>query len=491
MNLEEGTTTTEVSATTITVDKPKAPKLDIKRITLIGMAFLAIQMFWQVYDTYMPLFLLDFNIDETMIGFIMALDNILALLMLPIIGLWSDNFPGKLRNKFGRRVPFIVVGSIAAAAIFIVVNIAHINQKIGLMICMTVLLVLFMNLYRTPAVSLMPDITPKRVRSGANAIINILGAVGMALALVLSMIFKKSEEDVARTNQFGLPTYKLAEGSGNWVIIGAVCAALVIVALIFVFFVKENKFVKEKNDKIKELGLDLEEIEPPKERVKLKEVLASLAKSQKFSLLFILLSVALWYFAYNAMGTWFSSFWFKEIADSGFEIPMLIGNVIAFAMFVPAVAIGKKFGRKKTVLFGVILMIGAFALGTVLQFAAPSQTVLKFAMYAVFALVGAGWATINVHSFVMSVEMANERTNGVFTGFYYAFAMGAQVLTPIISGAIISATGLRALMPYALVFSVLAFLTMLPVKHGNVKSEPAPTAPATTPTDTPVGDANA
>lgn len=463
-------------------DKPKGLKLDTKRTMLIGLAFLSISIFWQVYDSYMPLFLQDFDLGrykETMIGVIMALDNILALVMLPVIGFLSDNFPQRLRNKYGRRVPFIVLGSIVAALIFILVNIAHINRLLGLMISMTVLLVLFMNVYRTPAVSLMPDITPKKLRSGANAIINIMGAAGMAIALVVSMIAKKTID--GEPDKYGVPVKMLNPAEHNWIIIGVTCAAMIVVAVIFIFFVKENKFVKEKNGKLKNSG-STEEVETKQQKVKIKEVIGGLKSRERVSLLFILLSVFLWYMAYNALTTRFSTYSFVRLGEGNFETPLLIGNVAAFVMFIPSSLIAKKIGRKNTILIGVGLMIAAFALGSILQFTAPVSAI-KIAMYPVFILTGAGWATINVHSFVMSVELATERTNGVFTGFYYAFAMGAQALTPVISGAIIDAFGgvgggFDTLLPYALVFSCLAFLTMLPVKHGNSKDRPVtPQAP--------------
>lgn len=461
--------------------KPVGLKLDVKQTLLIGIAFMSISMFWQVYDSYMPLFLRDFDLDETLIGVIMALDNILAMVMLPLIGFCSDNFPQHLRKRCGRRIPFIVIGSVLGAVMFVLVNVARINDNLAFMISATVLLLFFMNVYRTPAVSLMPDVTPKYLRSKANAVINIMGAAGMALALVLGIVAKSvlpnGKPVDAGTNEYGVTILKLNPDDKFWFLIGITCAVMIITAIIFCLFVKENKMVKAKEDKLK--AMNLVEDEPPKakEKVKVKSVLRNLGKNQKVSLLFILLSVALWYMAYNAVTTWFSSYSFQVLGKANFEIPMLIGNVAAFAMFIPSGVIGQKIGRKNTVLIGVGLMIAAFLIGTLLQFTA-NKTVIEYAMYPVFVLVGGGWATINVHSFVMSVEMADERTNGVFTGFYYAFAMGAQALTPVVSGMIFDAfgggsKGLMALLPYALIFSCLAFITMLFVRHGNA------TAPVT------------
>ena len=168
-------------------------KLNVRRTLLVGLAFFAVSMFWQVYDNIMPLFLLDFNFTATERGIIMALDNVLAVVLLPFMGILSDNFPQKWRSKFGRRMPFIVVGSVLGAITFMLVNFAHNQLNLVLMLVTTAFVLLCMCFYRTPAVALMPDVTVKPLRSKANAIINLTGTLGGILVLVLGMIFATSK----------------------------------------------------------------------------------------------------------------------------------------------------------------------------------------------------------------------------------------------------------------------------------------------------------
>lgn len=447
--------------------KQKTLKLNVPRIIMVGLAFFTITMFWEIYDNLMPLFLKDFNFGQTLTGVIMALDNILALLLLPFMGLWSDKFPTKLRSKIGRRIPFIICGSVLAAVCFILVNFAHNERNLALMLVSTVFVLLFMCLYRTPAVALMPDVTPKPLRSQANTIINIMGAVGTMITLGITLI-----PGVLIKETIGEGADKVTNLIGNnWIIVAIISSLMVLSAIIMVFKVKENKLLEDKKQQLEAVGMDEDEEEKPSSKMSTRKVIAGLDKNQIKSLLFILVSVFLWYMAYNGVKTHFSRFAMEELNMPNFTLPLLIGNIAAFAMFYPASKIGQKIGRKKTVMIGVVLLIAGFALASLLLFVA-SPAVTAFAMYPVFLLVGGGWATINVHSYVMSVEMATKDTTGVFTGLYYTFAMSAQIVTPILAGLIIEFINYKLLMVYALVFSVLALITMSFVKHGNAKEVP-------------------
>lgn len=443
--------------------KPTGLKLNVGRTVLVGLAFFTITMFWQVYDSLMPLFLKDFDLGETLIGFVMALDNILALVLLPFMGLMSDRFPMKLRNKIGRRIPFIVVGSALAALTFLLLNFAHNERMLWLLIVSAAFLLVFMCLYRTPAVALMPDVTPKQIRSQGNTVINIMGTVGGVITLLLMNILLRYET---------VGDAKLLVGN-NWVLVCFICALMLTASVIMLFKVKENKFVEEKSKQLAELGINEDEDEEnvkseSGEKVKNKKLFANLSKQQKISLTLILLSVFLWYMAYNAVTTHFSLFATRTLGVE-FTLPLIIANAAAFIMFVPASIIGKKIGRKNTIRIGIGMMVAGFAFASVLIFTA-SIDVVKIAMYPTFVLVGGGWATINVHSFVMSVEMATEETTGMYTGLYYTFVSIAQIITPILAGACIQYIMPQTLLPYALIFCVLAFITMSFVKHGNAKT---------------------
>ena len=169
--------------------------------------------------------------------------------------------------------------------------------------------------------------------------------------------------------------------------------------------------------------------------------------------------------AYNALTTHFSVF-SLSVLQAKFTLPLLVANAAAFLMFIPSVEIGKRIGRKKTVMLGVVMMAAGLA-ATVFLLADASASVLKVIMYPTFILVGGGWATINVHSYIMCVELSTESTTGTYTGLYYAFTMTAQIITPIFAGLIMDYVAVIGLVPYSLVFACLAFVTMIFVRHGN------------------------
>ena len=416
-------------------------KLDNKRTITVGFAFLAISAFWQVYDNIIPLILkYFFNMGDTLSGGIMALDNIFALVMLPIFGAWSD----KVHHKRGKRTPFIFVGTVIAAAAMLLLPLAANSRNLVLFVAALFVTLFAMSTFRSPAVSLMPDVTPKPLRSKANAIINLMGAVGVICALALIMFLV----DDGRT-----PSYEP--------LFIAIAAIMVLSLVIILTKVDENKFVSERIAKEEEWGIeDEEEITDEKGNT-------SLPKPVKRSLVFLLLSVAFWYMAYNAVTTAFSKYatemWGME--GGGFAGALMIASVGALISFIPVGIISSKLGRKKVILFGVLLLAASFFCGCL--FKTPN-----FGVNIVFLLVGMAWASINVNSYPMVVEMCKGSDIGKFTGMYYTFSMAAQVLTPILSGFFLEHVGYWTLFPYAAVFAVIAFLTMLNVKHGDSKPEP-------------------
>lgn len=415
-------------------------KLDNKRTITIGFAFLAISAFWQMYDNIIPLILkYFFNIGDTLSGGIMALDNIFALIMLPIFGAWSD----KVNHKRGKRTPFIFVGTIIAVAAMLLLPLAANTRNLVLFVAALFVTLFAMSTFRSPAVSLMPDVTPKPLRSKANAIINLMGAIGVICALALIMFL---------VGEGKTPNYEP--------LFIAIAVIMVLSLVIILTKVDENKFVAERIAKEKEWGIEEEEITDENGNT-------SLPKPVKRSLVFLLLSVAFWYMAYNAVTTAFSKYatemWGME--GGGFAGALMIASVGALISFIPVGIISSKIGRKKVILFGVLLLAASFFCGCL--FKTPN-----FGVNIVFLLVGMAWASINVNSYPMVVEMCKGSDIGKFTGMYYTFSMAAQVLTPILSGFFLEHVGYWTLFPYATVFAVIAFLTMLNVKHGDSKPEP-------------------
>lgn len=437
-------------------------KLDNKRTILVGFAFLAISAFWQVYDNIIPLILkYFFGIGDTLSGAIMALDNIFALIMLPIFGAWSD----RISHRRGKRTPFIFIGTILAVIFMLMLPEAANSRNVIWFVGALFMTLISMSIFRSPAVSLMPDVTPKPLRSKGNAIINLMGAVGIIIALGLIMVL---------VGDGNTPDYEP--------LFISIAVIMVAALLIILFKVDENKMVAQRIAQEKAWGISDEgDGEEDEQKAAGKEPgSGNNAGSQpgsgnakrpgpvKKSLIFLLLSVAFWYMAYNAVTTAFSKYatemWGMEGGD--FAGALMVASVGALVSFIPVGVVSSRLGRKKVILFGVALLAASFFTGFL--FKTPN-----FAVNIVFFLVGVAWASINVNSYPMVVEMCKGDDIGKFTGMYYTFSMAAQVLTPVLSGAFLEHIGYWTLFPYATAFSVIAFLTMLMVKHGDSKPIPA------------------
>ncbi len=409
-------------------------KLNYRRTFLIGLAFLSISAFWQMYDNVIPLILKNsFGLGETITGVIMAADNVLALFLLPIFGSLSD----KVKTPVGKRMPFILTGTALAVILLIILPIADNTRNLILFVVGLFFLLISMGTYRSPAVALMPDLTPKPLRSKANAVINLMGAIGAVYTLIMIKVL------VAKGDTPNYMPLFLAVG-----IFMVIC-----IALLF-FTIKENKLRKE-------VGND----EEPAEEAEVSGGKASkLPKEVKRSLVYMLLSVAFWFIAYNAVTTAFSRYatevWGLE--GGGYADCLLVATVAAIISYIPIGHIASKIGRKKTIIMGVILLGSCF-------FAAGFLSQYHPVMVVFFCIIGFAWAAINVNSYPMVVEIATAGDVGKYTGYYYTFSMAAQVITPILSGALLEYVSYRTLFPYSVVFCILAIVTMSQVKHGDSK----------------------
>ena len=416
-------------------------KLNYKRTILIGFAFMSILAFWQFYDQVIPFILENrFNLNTVTTNAVMSIDNILALFMLPLFGMLSD----KTNSRLGKRTPYILFGTIAASMLMVLLALfENRHHFIGFMATLIVLLVV-MSTYRSPAVAYMPDVTEKPLRSKANAIINLIGYIGGIFATVVMMILLKSEKTAE-----GESTYNANQSFTPVFIV--IAAFMLLSVIIMALTVKENKLPHIKDEEETVSG----EKKP-------------LEKGVKLSLVLILLSVFLWFAAYNAVTTAFSRYcaniWGVSLGkSSGY---LLIATLSAIAAFLPLGFLSSRLGRKKTVLIGIALMTLSFAAAGLIRRETP-------VMYVVFALVGIAWATINVNSYPMVVEIGSGADIGKYTGLYYTFSMAAQIATPILSGLIIDNTkwGYNTLFPYAVIFSAASFITMCFVRHGDCKPQ--------------------
>lgn len=421
-------------------------KLKIGRTILIGMAFLSISAFWQMYDNIIPLILKNgFHMGDTITGVIMALDNVLALFLLPILGSFSD----KTNTKWGKRTPYIVIGTFFAVLFMLMLPVAAGRENFVLFIICLLGTLLAMGLYRSPAVALMPDLTPNKLRSKANAIINLMGAVGglYALAMITIIVGNKKKPDY-------MPLFV------------SIAAIMILAVMILIFTINENRMKKLA---VKEYGIqEMQAEKEPKEAGENQKEKEPGAKDngRKRSFIFLLVSVALWYMAYNAVTTAISRYALHFWGDKSgmYTYCTMCAMVVAIISYVPIGMLATKIGRKKTILGGVALMTVCYGI-------AIMSTSYSWWLYIPFALIGFGWAAINVNSYPMVVAMSKGANIGKYTGLYYTFSMSAQVLTPILSGYLLEHVSYYTLFPYAAVFSVLAFVTMWQVHHGDEKAE--------------------
>lgn len=422
-------------------------KLDTKRTVLVGFAFLSICAFWQMYDNLIPLILTNtFHLNETLSGAIMAADNVLALFLLPLFGGISD----RCGSRLGRRRPFILFGTLAAVALMLGLPLiadsyhaAPAGGKLAAFIGVLGLLLIAMGTYRSPAVALMPDVTPKPLRSKANAIINLMGAVGGIVYLLITTFLYKTKSDVYITY---FPLFAIVGG----IMIGAL--------LIIMLLVDEPKLARRQQE--------YETAHPEDNLAEETENGEALPAPVKKSLAFLLASIALWFIAYNGVTTWFSVYaqntWGMSLGQANTCLTIATGGAIL--SYIPVGNVASRIGRRKTIRFGTLLLGGAFLAAFLYTLFA---TVFSPVLYVLFALVGLAWAAINVNSLPMVVEMCKGSEVGKFTGLYYTFSMTAQIITPIVAGWLLRNVTYKALFPYAAVFAFASFLTMGAVRHGD------------------------
>ncbi len=411
-------------------------KLNSKRTFFIGLAFLSISAFWQMYDNVVPLMLSqNFGLDEFTTGIIMSADNVLALFLLPLMGALSD----KVNTKLGKRTPFVIVGTILAVIFMSILPYATNNNNLILFIVALAFTLISMALYRSPAVALMPDLTPKPLRSKGNAVINLMGAFGGMLALVfISVLVPKGDN----------PNYQI--------LFFAISIVMIIAVILLVITTPENKLLKE-------VQLEYTDEE---DTVHITAGNEKLPKEVSRSLFFILISISLWFMANNAVQTAYSRYAVNVWGLEGGEYAqtLLITTIASILSYIPIGIIASKIGRKKTIMAGLVLMLVSFVL-------AGFFTEYNALINVGFALIGVGLAAVNVNSLPMVVEMSKGSDVGKYTGYYYTFSMSAQIITPILSGYLLQEISYSILFPYCAIFTVLAMCTMSQVKHGDSKPE--------------------
>ncbi len=411
-------------------------KLNYKQTTLVGFAFLSICAFWQLYDNVVPLILKEtFHLGDDVAGVVMAMDNVLALFMLPLFGKLSD----RTRTPIGRRMPYLLGGTAVAVVLMNLLPLADRTRQFTLFIVSLGLLLVAMGVYRSPAVALMPDITPKPLRSKGNAIINLMGALGGVFTLGVT----------------GFLVTVDAEGRNDYTRLFLAVAVLMALSVVVVFLtIRENR-----------LAAAVSDAQPQKEPEKAGGMDA-LPRDMRRSLMFILLSVSLWFMGYNAVTSAFTKYvsvrWGYDIAAA--SRCLMVATVGAVLSYLPVGALASRFGRKRLIQAGVLLLAACFG-------AAAFYHTFHASLYVLFALVGAAWAMINVNSYPMVVEISKSADVGKYTGYYYTFSMAAQIATPILSGLLLEHVGYHTLLPYAAVMVALSFVTISLTRHGDSRPE--------------------
>lgn len=419
-------------------------KLNYKRTLLVGLAFLSICAFWQLYDNVVPLILKNtFDIPDDIAGVIMALDNVLALFLLPLFGKLSD----RTHTRLGRRMPYILGGTLVAVVLMNLLPVADAARSLWLFVVALGLLLLAMGVYRSPAVALMPDVTPKPLRSKGNAIINLMGTLGGVFTLAAT----------------GLLVTRDATGRENYSALFLAVSILMLAAVVVLLLtIRENRLAREVElQNLATQGEDAAQAQAD-ETPSTGAGFSSLDPALRRSLILILCSVSLWFMGYNAVTTAFTKY---VSVQWGYDIKaasqcLMVATVGAVVSYLPVGFLSSRFGRKRVIQAGVLLLAACF--GTAALFAQFSPV-----LYGIFALVGAAWAMINVNSYPMVVEISKSGDVGKFTGYYYTFSMAAQIVTPIVSGALLEHVGYFTLFPYAALCVALSFLTMLFTRHGD------------------------
>lgn len=463
-------------------DKIVKLKLNYKRTMLIGFAFFGILLLWQVYDSWCPTFLTDIfarrmygessselkaagnahhilNV-QWIVGIIMACDNLAALILLPIFGRLSD----KTHSPIGKRMPYILIGTFVSAIVFPFIPLFfHYNNMIGMVVSMAIVLI-FMMMYRNPAVALMPDITPKPLRAKANGIINIMGYLGGASATVLGIFLPLS-------NYINV----IDEARKIYIIeVPFIIASLLmtISALILFFTIKENKIEEEMKGEMEE-GEREAQIETPIDDSK------PMSKANKKMLWAILIAEFFWFMADNAIGTYIGNYviYYLNSVSSATMILTIVGGLASVIGFAIAGTIADKIGRKWTISTGLIITLLGYIVMTVVK---PTKNVVgvngeysfPLALYGVWLIKGFGMALVHNCSFPMIVELCSSKKIGQFTGYYYTASMAAQTITPVLLGLLLTTTSLWGILPLysGVLLALSGFVFIVFVKNIKAKN---------------------
>lgn len=443
------------------------------KIFLLGFGFFGISVLWSLYNADIPIMLKSvFNMSYTASGWVMNLDNILAITLIPLVGFWSDH----VWTRIGRRMPFIISTLPVGAILFALVPWIPLWLGSDMTSLVVFILVLFlmnicMGISRSPIIALMPDLVPSEERSPANGVINFMGGFGSLL--VYFVVGKIS--------------------TANRPLGFAIAAGCVLVAAVILFL-----SINEPRDA-------LDRKAPQSERADF-SLLRKIWTPRYRSLLLICLAILFWFIAYNAVETYYATYMHfegptvkaliaklgtatptdaaalaqlesvRQASESSAKFNFGIMSLAFMLLAIPAGFIGKAIGRRNTILVGlagVIMMVLLLALN-----------ITGAGVLAVFVMGGLSWALVNINSLPMVLDMGSLEMVGALTGVYYFFSQAASIISPPLVGRIADLAGgtMSVMFPYAGIFFLLAAVCMLFVRSDS-KPSSAPTNGVPNPAD--------
>ncbi len=459
-------------------------KLDIKKTILIGFGFMSTSIVWAIYDPYITKILnavltgnatinawstalmqkfpallefskaqgnSDFSLVPLFIGIIMTFDNIFGVIFQPTFGKLSD----RCHSKYGRRRPFIFFGAPVSALFFAIIPILFLKSgSLSLLMTAIILFVFSMSLWRAPVVALMPDLTPSELRSEGNAIINLCGGagslVGMIAGTILTLIFNAI---YGKGNFDEIQTYPYV------FLLGSVVMLIAVVVLRFC--------VHEPDSRLKAVAdsREAQEIEKAEKAEKERLKAMKLSKSERRSLIFMLAGLFFLFCGSNAISTFFALFAEEVLHKTTAQATLLMAVFAICSMIaaIPAGKLGKKIGRKNTILIG----LGLFATMSLVYFFKDSSA-LNWMIWILLVVGGVANMLITVNTLPLVLEIGGQEKIGTFTGYYYTATFSAQIAAPIVFGIFRMFSGTYStLFIFSPVAFILSLLCILFVKHGE------------------------
>ena len=422
----------------------KKTRMPWGRAVFISLPFFVLTLFWQAYDYIVPLILSrHFSLGTTIYSIIMSADNVFAMIFLPLFGILSD----RINSKLGRRTPLILFGTFGGVVgLFFMARIDALavigNIQLAPFLAALLATVFFMSLYRSPSAALVADCFIRPQRTKANAVLNLMGAfAGVLFGLAGRRLI---------SYQGDLPVFT---GCMYFVII-MMCAIMIL----YVIVVRENALVNEVRQQNERLGL-IDEKTDSTDRS-----LTKLSAGERKSLWLILITVFLVYISYNGFHTHYTNYLVTRLKQpASWTGPYLVEVVLAMLMMIPAAFITTRFGRRKSCMVGSLMCaVGYF--GTSLVTPEKVNTI-----YIWFVIAAIGFPLFGINLGPMVLELGKDIDAGRYLGYYYVAATGAQIVAPTLASLFINRWGYGVLGIFSSFFTAIAFLVLLPVRHGDVK----------------------